>query len=147
MAFATTKHLKGISASPDGNLADILKRACFWACSDAISYADTGSEKTLFTHPANVTILAVVPEVETAVSGTITAGPLLQVGDGSTAGLYGTWEGHMADAGTYPIWLFKEQSSAGSIKATLTATGSSAGSVKVWVCYQPNSNEDRIYTR
>jgi hypothetical protein len=146
MAFATTKHLKGISSSPEANLSDLLKRAAFWACSDAISYADTGSEKTLFTHPANVTILAVVPEVETAID-TATTGPLLTVGDGSTTGLYGTWQGCLKDAGSYPMWLFAEKSSAGSIKATLTATGSAAGSVKVWVCYQPNSNEDRIFTR
>jgi hypothetical protein len=147
MAFAKTKHLKGISASPEGKLSSILKRASFWACSDAISYADTGSEKTLFTFPANITILAVVPEVETALSGTITAGPVLVVGDGSTTGLYGTWRGVLTDAGSYPHWLFAEKTSAGSIKATLTATGSSAGSVKVWVNYQPNSNEDRIFTR
>jgi len=147
MAFATTKHLKGISASPEGKLSSILKRASFWACSDAIAYSDTGSEKTLFTFPANTTILAVVPEVETALSGTITAGPKLQVGDGTTAGLYGTWQGVLTDAGSYPKWLFSEKTSGGSIKATLTATGSSAGSVKVWVNYQPNSNEDAIFQR
>lgn len=147
MAFATTKHLKGISSSPEANLSDILKRASFWACSDAIAYSDTGTAVTLFTHPANITIIAVVPEVETALTGTITLGPLLTVDDGSTTALYGQWTGAIMDAGSYPLWLFKELTSAGSIKATLTATGSSAGSVKVWVCYQPNSNEDRIYTR
>ena len=147
MAFTYTKYLKGISASPEANLSDILKRASFWACSDALSYSDTGTEKTLFAHPANICILAVVPEVETALSGSITAGPTLTVGDGSTTGLYGQWSGVLMDAGSYPIWLFKECTSAGSIKATLTATGSSAGSVKVWVLYQPNSNEQRVFTR
>jgi hypothetical protein len=135
-----TRYLKGISASPEANLSDILKRASFWACSDAVTYASTSD--TLFAHPAYTTILAVVAEVETA----FTTVASIQIGDGTTAALFAEFGGCLRDAGTYPVWCMKELSAADTIVATVNGAAT-AGSVKFWVCYQPNNNEQRIYTR
>lgn len=142
-----TRYLKGISASPDGNLADILKNMALFAESEDVDYADTGTSVTLFAHPANVNVLGVLCVVETAFGGSITVGPKIAIGDGSTSGLYGTFKGCLKDAGSYMLWLGKELTTAGSIVADVTATGASAGSCKFIVVYQPNSNENRLFTR
>jgi hypothetical protein len=135
-----TKYIKGISSSPEANLSDIMKRGSYWACSDAVTYASTSD--TLFAHPAYTTILAVVAEVTTAFT-TVTS---IEIGDGTTTNLFASFGGCLRDTGKYPVWCFERLTDADTIVATVNGAAS-AGSVKFWVCYQPNNNEQRIFTR
>lgn len=135
-----TKYLKGISSSPEANLSDLLKRGSYWACSDAVTYADASA--TLFAHPGYVTILAIVAEVTTAFT-TVTS---IQIGDGTTANKFAEFRGSLRDTGKFPVWCFQTLTAADTIEATVNGAAT-AGSVKFWVCYQPNNNEQRIFTR
>lgn len=135
-----SKFLKGVqgSAVPETN---ILKLAGLWVKGDELTYADTGAN-TVFTHPANVDLLGLMVSVSTAFNG----GPNITFGDGTTANLYGQVIGSLKNARSVYIPLGYNLTAAGSIVATVTAGGASAGALNVWAHYRPNSNEQKYVT-
>jgi hypothetical protein len=130
-------YVKGIQGSsvPETN---ILKLCGLWVKSEEYDYADT-SATTLFKHPANIDILGIQVDVSTAFDGD----SVIQFGDGTTANLYGTVRGSLKTARSVYWPLGYNKTSAGSIVATLTVGGSTAGACNVWLHYRANSNEQK----
>lgn len=104
--------------------------------SDAIAYNDS-SPVSVFTIPANTLIVALVAVVDTAFD----VASSISMGDGSTAAKYGVWKGSLRSTGPFGKWVFEEESSRVTMQATISAAGAAQGSVRFFLIYRPNSNE------
>jgi hypothetical protein len=133
-------HLKGMPIL-DPTIHDIARQGIYKVKAVAVDYGNAST--TLFTHPANT----ILEEIEIVVDTAWAVAAKLQIGDGTTVDLYGTLISSMNHAGSYPLRLGLELSSAGSIVATLSDSGAAAGSFTAWATYRPNSTEQNYVAR
>jgi len=133
MASKALRNIKGLTG-PEGEL---LKVALLQQKAALVTHADAGTSVTLFGADKGVVlmgILAVVSEKFDVATGGIA------IGDGTTAALYGRFEGCLRETGSYMRWLGVPLSANGSIVATVTCTSATTGEVTFYALYVTNND-------
>lgn len=138
-----SKHAKGMPIL-DPPLHDILRMALFEIKGDSVAF-DATSPVTLFTIPANTWIDSVIINVTTAFDNPCS----LELGDGTTASLFGELKGSLRGTGWYKIKVGRNLTAAISLKGTITSTplgypgagAVAAGAFTPYLIYRPNSSE------
>jgi len=122
----------------DPVLHNLLRGAIFSVVSDTITY-NTTSGGTAFQVPRNTCIMSLGLDTTVAWNGT---GMKLQIGDGSTADLFGTFGPEiLGSIGAVQVPLLSNNTtSVRTIVVTITLGGSTAGTSKLWITYRSGSN-------